>query len=337
MTICIILCVSEFIYKISHTGNLKYSKNFVLAMGGFFITTLISSIFHNNMLTTINFIWIYAFIFLIYKSEIQEKYLNIICNIYGVLGVSVLYLFNYTNLLSGWNANTISMLGMYSYLFFLLPHYGKRDFYKKTYVLLVSIFYFLILVGTDSRAAILFSVVAFLLSMFNVQNKLVNKDNIDFYILIPFIVALFVIFVSNTMFFETLDTWSLDKFDKPIFNGRDILWEKGFEVLGLNILFGCGDILKANWHNSAITLLASYGVLGYITWFQSLKYLLIKSTCIKYDRIVCGSLTMFFVMFVHQSVELGFITAKPNLLPYIMLGIVLSRTKSLERVRKDGK
>ena len=271
-------------------------------------------------------------LYLLNKIKLKEKNLKLICNIYGVLGVGLLYIFNYTPFLSGWNENTISMIALYSYLFYLIPHYGKRNFFRKSYVLIISVIYFVILVETDSRAAMLCSIIAFLLAIFNSKNNIVNRNNITYFLLVPLIISIVVIVVSNSSVLEALNTWSLNEFNKPIFNGRDELWKKGFEILKDNNLMGSGNILQANWHNSAVTVLASYGVLGYIAWFISLKYILKNAVEKKYENILSGSMVMFFVMYMHQSVELGFIYAKPNLLPYIMLGIILIRTKSLERV-----
>ncbi len=53
---------------------------------------------------------------------------------------------------------------------------------------------------------------------------------------------------------NTLDLWSMQNFQKPLFNGRDELWESGFKILGEHILFGSGT-LEGNWHNCVVTLL----------------------------------------------------------------------------------
>lgn len=331
MIVCVVLSISKMIYRITRTGEFVCKKNHIFTLVSFFTVALVSAVFRNHLNTTLQFLWVYFLVYMIKDFKMKEKYLAISCNLYGVFGVSILYLFNYTELLSGWNENTISMIALYSYLFFLLPHYGNKNFFKQTFVLIVSIIYFLILIGTNSRAAMLFSIIAFMFTMFNSKIKIIKKNNITFFLLIPMIVSLFVIVVSNTSLMEVLDSWSLKEFDKPIFNGRDELWKSGFDILKVNVMFGSGNIMKANWHNSAITLLVSYGVLGYVLWFISFKYILKKSLSIKYDRILSGCLVLFFVMYAHQSVELGFISSKPNILPYIMIGIALSRANYLER------
>lgn len=336
MFLCLVLTSVLVIGEINYVGKFKCNKNLIFSLVVLGFIALGSSFFRGFLKSTIDFLWIYLLIYLLNRIKLKEKNLKQICNVYGVLGVGLLYIFNYTQLLSGWNENTISMIALYSYLFFLLPNYGKKNFFRKSYVLIISVIYLVILAETDSRAAMLFSIVAFLLAIFNSKSNIVNRNNITYFMLVPLIISIVVIIVSNSSALEMLNNWSLNEFDKPIFNGRDELWKRGFEILKNNILIGSGNIMQANWHNSAVTLLASYGILGYIAWFTNLKYILKNALEKKYEYILSGSKVMFFVMYMHQSVELGYIYAKPNLLPYIMLGIILIRTKSLERFENYG-
>ena len=337
MATCFVLGILKISYKISRSRTLSYGRNIIFEFFCFITIAITSSFLHNKLDSTLQFLWIYFLVYLISDLRVKDNHLKLICNTYGVLGVCLLYLYNYTQLLSGWNANTISMIALYSYLFFLLPYYGKRNFIKKTFVLLVSLFYFIILIGTNSRAAMIFSIIAILLVIFNTKDKIIKKSNINYFLLIPLFIVFFVIFISNTDLLEPLNEWSLKEMNKPIFNGRDELWINGLKVLSKNPLFGSGDLTKANWHNSSIVLLTSYGVIGYITWILSLKYILKKALNQKYEKLLAGVITMFFILYVHQSVELGFISTRPILLPYIMLGVILSRTKCLERLHKNEK
>ncbi len=69
---------------------------------------------------------------------------------------------------------------------------------------------------------------------------------------------------------QQLDLWSLQKFKKPIFNGRDEIWENGLNVLFNNLLFGRGN-LEGNWHNCIITVLTAYGIIGSTLWVMAFQ------------------------------------------------------------------
>jgi hypothetical protein len=43
------------------------------------------------------------------------------------------------------------------------------------------------------------------------------------------------------------------------------------------------------------------------------------------DYIIEGCIVAFLVLYVQQSVELGLFAPNPNLIPYIMLGMMLGR------------
>ena len=49
------------------------------------------------------------------------------------------------------------------------------------------------------------------------------------------------------------------------------------------------------------------------------------------DEIVFGSMLAFLIIYLQQSVDLGFISDCPNLLPYMILGIGLGRVRLLQK------
>ena len=124
--------------------------------------------------------------------------------------------------------------------------------------------------------------------------------------------------------------WSYSKFQKPIFNGRDNLWKRGFELLWENPIMGTGDFNRDSWHNSAVTCLVATGVVGFILWIQSLKKIIEPAMQHLDDYIVMGSLVSFFVLYAQQAVELGFISENPTLIGYILLGVMLGRVRYLQ-------
>lgn len=48
------------------------------------------------------------------------------------------------------------------------------------------------------------------------------------------------------------------------------------------------------------------------------------------DVIVSGCIITFIIMYIQQSVELGLVNENPNIIPYIVLGIMLGRIKLLD-------
>jgi hypothetical protein len=138
-------------------------------------------------------------------------------------------------------------------------------------------------------------------------------------------IALLVVGISKTEMAQKLDVWSYQQFNKPIFNGRDTIWEDGFQRLGNHILFGSGYLIEGYWHNSAIACLTAYGLIGFGLWVNSIYYMIEKARVWIKDYIIEGCIVAFLVLYVQQSVELGLFAPNPNLIPYIMLGMMLGR------------
>ena len=64
------------------------------------------------------------------------------------------------------------------------------------------------------------------------------------------LIVIIVLIVSNTGYYERLNSWSIEQFKKPIFNGREALWQSGVDQLKQHLLFGTKKIGNG-WHNSA--------------------------------------------------------------------------------------
>lgn len=108
-----------------------------------------------------------------------------------------------------------------------------------------------------------------------------------FWLLIPLFIAIIIVNVSHGSYMNELDLWSMEKFQKPIFNGRDELWENGLSLLREHFLFGRGTV-EGNWHNCVITILTAYGCVGGIFWILSLQKILSKGRYWINDIIVSG-------------------------------------------------
>ena len=74
----------------------------------------------------------------------------------------------------------------------------------------------------------------------------------------------------------------------------------------------------------------SYGVLGYFLWIKLIHVILKEA--LPYRRDICagGALAAFLLILWQQSTERGLFASDPNLIPYVILGLLLARVRSLK-------
>lgn len=326
-----LVCIVLVVFGCKRHRFLVDKRNFVIFGGMVFVFVIISYIKGNGAMG-LHYISTFLLVYIISKMNAYKVAVRLTGIVYVIMGMTVLYIYGYGNVLSGWNANTIGMIGLYSYLFFLISFYNVKNIRTIIAIIGVTVIYISLIGITDSRSSILFAVIAVLFSISIIPRKFIMKTNRRYYLwlLVPLFIAIGVVKISHGVYMENLNIWSLQEFKKPLFNGRDELWEEGFQVLFENILFGRGD-LSGNWHNCIITVLTAYGIVGGILWVMALQQILSKGRKWINDTIVSGCIITFIVMFIQQSVELGLISENPNLLPYITLGIMLGRVKLLNK------
>lgn len=248
------------------------------------------------------------------------------------LGLLILYTYVYGSILNGWNDNAISMIGLFSYIFFsmfLISKHGQKSFYFWN---IITLFYLLFLFKTDCRSAILFSMLALVTIYYSRwSRKVLSHSKLRVLMLnTPFIISLIVIAFASLKYFDLLNYWSLETFDKPIFNGREILWKYAYELLEKSYYLGTGEFV-INYHNSGVAAITVFGIMGYICWMKFFNDNLNLLSQFLSDNIVFGSMLAFLLIFLQQSLELGFISEYPNLLPYTILGIGLGRVRLLQK------
>lgn len=279
----------------------------------------------------LKYLSIFLLVYIVSNLQIDSLQLKIISIIYGLLGIGILYIFNYKTVLSGWNPNSIAMISLFSYLVYMISYFNN-DLKSKVIFILVSILYIRLMNITESRG----STFIILLSMCTACNfipiKRIYKSDIGIVLLliIPLIVAISVTNLSESHYVDGLNEWSIEEFDKPLFNGRDEIWIDGFDKISQNVLFGSGYINNGYWHNCAISCLSSYGVVGYMLWIIALKTILCKGREYSKDNFVIGCTTSFLLLVIQQSCELGFFSISMNLVPYFILGLLLGRIKELK-------
>jgi len=254
--------------------------------------------------------------------------------IYGGAGAAVLYIYNYGSLFSGWNDNSIAMIGMHSFLVFLVPFFDRSRSRDKLIIVIGTIIYSRLMFATNSRSGVLFMFIgaAFALNLFARGLILNGRYRRNLLLYIPLLIAAVVCLFSTSGSMNTLNNWSYMKFGKPFLNGRDALWKRGFDVLWDHIILGSGKLNALNWHNSAIACLTAYGCLGYFCWIKSLGQILDRAQYWIEDAQVQGFIISFIVLFIQQSVELGFIGAPPGIIAYVLLGLMLGRVRYLEEL-----
>jgi O-antigen ligase len=192
---------------------------------------------------------------------------------------------------------------------------------------------------TNSRSGILFLIIGTAFALNIIPRRIIygKKGRILFFLIVPLIIAILVSIISGTNLADSLNTWSYKQFEKPIFNGRDELWIEGFKKLSESPFLGIGNPSTANWHNSAVSCLVGYGCIGYLFWIASLQNILKRAICWLDDYIIQGCVVAFIVLYLQQTVELGFIGESPSVLPYVMLGMMLGRIRYLKSLEIENR
>ena len=310
--------------------HLWVDKQDFIIFGGMAFIFIAVSMFKGNGAMGLHYLTAFLLIYCLSKLNVYEKTVKLTGLVYAAMGLGVLYIYDYGSILSGWNGNTIGMTGLYSFLFFLISFHDVNSIRSKVIVVALTLIYIYLIIPTDSRSCTWFAIIAvlFALSIFPRNIILKTDSRLYLWLLIPLLVALVVVIISQGTYMQQLDLWSLQKFKKPIFNGRDEVWENGLNVLFNNLLFGRGN-LEGNWHNCIITVLTAYGIIGSTLWVMAFQRILSRGRLWLRDSIVVGCIITFLMMYIQQSVELGLICEAPNLLPYIVLGVMLGRIKYL--------
>lgn len=332
MIICIVFIVI-ILFEWTERRFWVDKQEFII-FGGMIFVFIVVPLIKVNEKVGLHYLYVFLLVYILSKLNVYESAIKLTGFIYVIMGMSILYLFDFSSILSGWNGNTIGMIGLYSYLFFLISFYDEKSIKKKLLIITITMIYIYLIEPTDSRSCTWFAIIAALCALSIVPKNIFVKSDRRYYIwlLIPLLIAMIVVNVSNKPYIQQINMWSLQKFQKPIFNGRDELWKEGFGIISDNLLLGTGDFGK-NWHNCLITVLVAYGIVGSVLWIMAFQRILIRGREWIEDAVVAGSIITFLLMYIQQSVELGIINEMPNTLPYIVLGVLLGRISYLRNQR----
>lgn len=325
----LVLTVLVLMGKTLKDRGLFVPKSYLYWGGLLLVVFTVVPLFYGKGNTGLNYLWAFLVTFLVSLLRPTKHALRLTGFAYGALGLMILWLFQYTEILKGWNANSIAMIGLFSFMVFVIPYYGMRD---KTSMLMlpsVGLVYALLIWPTESRSCI-FSILFGLLFVFRIiraDKLLSSRKAIVIVLFAQLFVAIFASLLSIFADMEILTAWSLETFNKTLFSGRDMTWRQGFKDFSEYFFFGNGDIITGYWHNSTMTCISAFGYVGFLLWVRFL-YLILREGCgYTKDTCVCGSLLAFLVIYCQQSFELGLFAEDPNLIPYVILGILLGRIK----------
>lgn len=332
-----IILIFSSIYILVNKGFLNINRTWVYIFVFVIVHNIYTQIMYGN--NYFEYACLYLIVVLFSNTYISKTDIRLIGIIYGFLGGALLIVANNTNYLAGWDGNTISMISFFSYTLFAASRTDLRKLWKTLVFILYSVFYFIQLDFLNSRSSIVFSIVL-VLCIVNVIpiKRVLKKRRVNLILLTPLIVALFVVIIKNSTIVYDLNAWSIENFQKPIFNGRDNIFLLGLQRFMSFPVLGCGS-LAGNWHNSAITCIVGTGMLGYIMWLLGIKKCWMNACYWINDDTTYGLLIAFVIIWLQQSVELGLIQERGNPIIFVILGLLMARVHTLNALQlaQEGK
>ena len=335
-----IITVIVVAVKYSHNRDTGVSNREFFIFGGMATYFVFESLLRNYGLIGLDYLWSFCLIYLLSHLCVNEVALKTVGIGYATGGLVILYIFSFGSSLSGWNPNSIAMIALHSFLFFVIPFYNIGGIKGRITIAVMALVYIWLINKTDSRSCMLFIAIGTLSALSFVPFRwfTATKKRLVFLLLVPLFVAVFVVLICKAPFVNELNHWSMEQFKKPFFNGRDMLWEKAFTNLFNNPLFGEGFIGNFR-HNCDVECLASYGIIGFCLWFSALVNVLEKGRRFleessEKDNILVGCFVSFIILFLHQSIEQGLFASNPYILPYMMIGVMYGRIRVLRSQTK---
>ena len=273
-------------------------------------------------------------IFCFSNINISSRELTVSSLVIGFLGIGLITVYQKTGILSGWNDNSIAMLTLFSYIYFSIFFNSVKGYYARLLCLIVSLVYYIMILGTESRGAALFMSLSILLMLTkNYTWEMLKKNKVRFLVIhFPLIIAVMTVWISEQSWFPELDRLYQIEHTKPIFNGRDRIWGNVFNQM-MEYPFGVADY-NVNHNNSEIACIGLFGIIGNNISCNIFQRHLSKMSEHLYDSIVYACMCAFIVIFIQQSTELGFIRPCPNMMPYMILGLGLGRVRWYEEHEK---
>ncbi len=324
-------------YHIIISENFAVISKKLLAFCCFFVLVSLYTYFKYGA-SMWEYVWLYLLVPLIALLPVEEKQMRYVSLIYGCLGMAVLFLVNYGGIFSGWNPNSLAMVAFFSFAVMIMAFNNVKKPIVFVGLGLYFILYYQWTGVLNSRSSVLFTIIMLLcvVGVIPMQKWLKSSRLLLILLLVPLILAVFLAYIISAETTARLDAWSLEKFEKTIFNGRDYFARWGFAVFWERPFFGSGNLSMANWHNSSITMLTGGGIVGYVIWIYANYFILKRGIPYLDDFIVRGLMIGFLAIWLQQSVELGIVANKANAIPYAMLGLLWGRIRTLQKERANA-
>lgn len=317
-------------------GDIIVPRRYFFTVVPMAVVFVFISFLNNQKMDGLEGFWVYMIVYILSKTKPSTTTLRMTAACHGALGLALLFVYNYMDALDGWNANSIAMIGLFSFLIFTIPFFGMRDWRSIIMLPLVGAAYVYLILPTDSRSCIIVVIVTLLLvlQVIPVKKLLTSSMGLVLVLIVPLFVAVFVCLFSSFADVSGLMQWSRETFGKELFSGRDRIWLDGFQRMRQNPFFGTGVVMAGYWHNSSIACLTAFGIVGYALWIKLFHEILKEGKPFVDDMCVAGSMVAFLVLSCQQSVELGIFAPNPSLLPYVILGILVGRVNYLRSRQK---
>ncbi len=329
------LIMAVFLYCIVFQHR-KYQFNSGSIFVAFIVIYMIIMNEARNNRSIENYIWVWLLVPVLKLFNVQFLHFKLIGFAYGVAAMGILFIGNVTGVFDGWDGNSVSMTQFFCYTVFMASLADTKGKKNRRIIILYSIIYLYLLNKFNSRSAQLFSIVMLMCVLSIIPfRRYFGKPLIMLVLLFPLIIAVAIVIIKDLPVIEAINDWSYDVFNKPIFNGRDMLWERGFKTWLKSPFIGNGDMSYDRYHNSAITSLVGAGGIGYMVLIGVCYKILSNSIKWINDSTVYGLTIAFLVIWMQQSVEIGIIASTPNIIPYMILGLLYARITTLESEKND--
>ena len=332
LTVLVAMCCLA--YRMMQDGDILIKPRYFYVLLPMVMIFVGSSFVNGQRLQGLDGFWVYLLVYILSFTKPDIKTLRLTAIAYGVLGLVILYIYAYMDALDGWNGNSIGIIGLFSFLVFTIPFFGMRGWRSYVIMPLVGVAYVILIQPTDSRSCMIVVAITllFVLRLIPVKKLLKSSKGLFGILLVPLGIAIFVCLVALFADISGLMEWSKETFNKELFSGRDQMWISAFQGIWKNFWLGTGNInVGSGWHNSAISCISAFGVLGFIFWIKLFHEILKTGIPYTEDTSVSGAMVAFLLLYCHQSVELGIFSSTPSLLPYVILGILLGRVNYLKR------
>lgn len=325
-----LITIAVFVIFLFKQGQLRHvPREFVLLLLYLaFCFAYYKSCFDSSLFS---YFWLFLLLPLMEELNLERDQMTIISLLFLLGSLVILCTATYTSILRGWDGNGISIPAFFSYTVFAVSFGEVRNWKKILFFSLITVFYFSMLYALNSRSSILFSLVL-ILCVFNVipMRRWIRKRALILVLLAPLALAVLVVWLRNATWLESANQWSLEHFHKPLYSGRETIWYNGFQTWLQHPLLGNGSF-AVRWHNNALTLLVGTGVVGYCLYISFIYYLLRRAGKYSQDSIINGLIMAYLMIWLQQSLEIGLISTKGNAIPFVILGLMLARAKTLER------